>query len=69
MDYLDFDLLIERAEQGYSVRVLNSPAGQASAQFHLPFSDLELENFLLRIGRTRRGVRVLRFAGAPSPPR
>ncbi len=57
--YLDFDLLIERAEEGYTARVLNSPGGQASADFSLPFSELELENFLLRVGRTRRGVRRL----------
>ncbi len=57
--YLDFDLLIERAEAGYTARVLSSPAGQASADFSLPFSELELENFLLRVGRTRRGVRRL----------
>ncbi len=59
MRYLDFDLLIERAEEGYTARVLNSPAGQAAADFRLPFSELELENFLLRVGRTRRGVRRL----------
>jgi hypothetical protein len=59
IEYLDFDLLIERAEEGYTARVLNSPAGQASADFRLPFSELELENFLLRVGRTRRGVRRL----------
>ena len=57
--YLDLDLLIERAEAGYTARVLNSPSGQATAGFRLPFSDLELENFLLRVGRTRRGVRRL----------
>jgi formylglycine-generating enzyme required for sulfatase activity len=57
--YLDFDLLIERAGEGYTARVLNSPAGQATAHFSLPFSELELENFLLRVGRTRRGVRRL----------
>ncbi len=59
INYLDFDLLIERAGNKYQARVLNSPAGQASATFRLPFSDLELENFLLRVGRTRRGVRRL----------
>lgn len=57
--YLDFDLLIEGAEAGYRARVLNSPAGQATAKFSPPFSELELENFLLRVGRTRRGVRRL----------
>lgn len=60
MNYLDFDLLIERSEEGYTARVLSSPAGQATVSFRLPFSDLELENFLLRVGRPRRGVRRLR---------
>jgi hypothetical protein len=57
--YLDFDLLVEGAEPGYRARVLNSPVGQANAEFTLPFSELELENFLLRVGRTRRGMRRL----------
>lgn len=55
--YIDFDLLIERTEQGYTARVINSPAGQAKTSFELPFSELELENFLLRVGQTRRAVR------------
>ena len=57
--YLDFDLLIARSGDGYVARVLNSPTGQAAVGFRLPFSTLELENFLLRVGRTRRGVRRL----------
>ncbi len=57
--YLDFDLQIERAGQGYRVRVLGSPAGQASSDFVLPFSDLELENFVLRMSRTHSGTRRL----------
>ena len=59
INYLDFDLLFEGSKAGYRVRVLNSPAGQATARFTLPFSELELENFLLRVGRTRRGARRL----------
>lgn len=59
INYLDFDLLIERAGDTYRARVTNSPAGQAATDFKLPFSDLELENFLLKMGRTRRGVRRL----------
>ncbi len=56
--YLDFDLLIECIAGGkYRARVLNSPVGQAVTEFSVPFSDLELENFLLRVGRTRRGMR------------
>jgi hypothetical protein len=57
--YLDFDMLIESVEGGYAVRVLSSPAGEASSKFVLPFSDLELDNIALQLGRTRRGVRRL----------
>jgi hypothetical protein len=55
--YLDFDLLLSRAEGGYRAQVLSSPAGEATADFGAPFSELELENFVLRIGRPRRGMR------------
>ena len=58
MDYLDFDLALEKnAAGGYRARVLNSPAGQAVHDFALPFNDLEIENFLLRIGRPRAALR------------
>ncbi len=57
--YFDFDLLIEKNQGRYRARVLQSPAGQASAEFALPFSDVEIENLMLRVGRTRRGVRRL----------
>jgi hypothetical protein len=57
--YLDFDLEIEKSESGYRARVLNSPTGQATEVFNLPFSDLEVDNFILRLGRPRRGVRRL----------
>lgn len=59
MTYLDFDLLVQCSEARYTAHVLNSPAGQAVADFDMPFSDLELENFLLRVGRPRRGARRL----------
>jgi hypothetical protein len=59
MDYLDFDLLIIRAGKGYRAKVVNAPCGQAtSTKFNMPFSELELDNFLLRVGRTRRGLRA-----------
>ena len=59
LTYLDFDLLIERADHdAYRVRVVNAPAGPTSSiGFTVPFSKLELENFVLRIGRPRRVVR------------
>jgi hypothetical protein len=36
---------------------LSSPAGEATVDFAAPFSELELENFLVRVGRRRRGTR------------
>jgi CHAT domain-containing protein len=57
MKYLDFDLAIEPSGNGYTARVFNSPSGQAAAEFTTPFSDLEVENFLLRVGRTWHAVR------------
>ncbi len=57
LSYLDFDLLIERSEDKYKARVLNSPAGQATTEISLPFTDEGLENFVLKIGRPRHSSR------------
>src|SRR3712207_2583363 len=56
--YLDFDVYVTRSGARYQAHV-TSPAGQASVDFALPFSDLELENFLLRLGHVRTPVRRL----------
>lgn len=53
--YLNFDLLIQRAINGYRAQVIESPAGQATVNFVIPFSEEKLENYLLKIGRPRRG--------------
>ncbi|MGE3075038.1 MAG: CHAT domain-containing protein [Dehalococcoidia bacterium] len=55
--YVDFDLQIEWSGNGYRAQVLDSPGGQAQAEVTVPFSDLELENFILRVGQRRRGRR------------
>jgi hypothetical protein len=57
--HLEFDLLIEKTASGYRARVLDSPGGQAGHEFVLPFSELEVENFILRLGQARRGMRRL----------
>lgn len=57
--YFNFDLLLHDLGDGYQVRVIDSPAGQASRHFSLPFSALELENFILKIGQNRGNVRSL----------
>jgi CHAT domain len=57
MIYEDFDLLLERGAKGFRAEVLASSAGQATVDFQLPFSEVELENVLLKLGRTTRTVR------------
>src|SRR5262245_39178390 len=62
MEYLNFDLALEAlaALPGhYRAHVLVSPAGEASTEFVLPFSQHELENYIMKMGRMRRGVRGL----------
>lgn len=66
MNYLDFDLAIEMlpgTPATYRARVLNSPAGQATVDFTLPFNTHELENYILKMGRPRRNVRSLTQEG------
>ncbi len=59
MNYLDFDLEITRLAPGrYRVGV-RSPAGDSDAEFSQPFSDLELENFVLKVGHMRTGKRSI----------
>jgi hypothetical protein len=58
-NYRDFDLSIERLGDAYAARVLNSPAGQASAKFHFPFSEPEIENYVRHLGLRRSGERNL----------
>jgi hypothetical protein len=64
--YEDLDLLIEPglSQGSYRARVLRSPAGESAVtQFTLPFSDLELENFVLRIGQRAPPHARVRQAG------
>lgn len=61
--YLDFDLRIEKTATSYQSQVLDSPAGQAVHEFALPFSDLELENFILRLAQPRQGFRRIDSPG------
>jgi hypothetical protein len=53
LQYLDFELKIEREGENFSAIVLNSPEGEASATFALPFSQDKLENLILRLGHSR----------------
>ena len=52
-EFLQFDLSIDRTKSGFRSRVLSSPAGEAGADFQSPFTDVERENWLLKIGNRR----------------
>src|SRR5215210_6576107 len=59
MQYNELNVRVEPEETG-GYRVFAWGAnGDAAGTLILPFSDLELENFVLRIGRTRKGTRRL----------
>jgi hypothetical protein len=57
MEYLDFDLQLDRIGEQFLARVVVSPAGQAEAAFRFPFEEKDLEIFRLKVGQTRKGVR------------
>jgi hypothetical protein len=51
MNYLNFDLLVERKGKGYRIRLLDSPAGQAAENVAGPPAAQDLESFLSGLGR------------------
>jgi hypothetical protein len=56
--YAELRLRIDRGVGRGSYRIVaTGPAGEALGRFKLPFSELELENFILKVGATRRGRR------------
>lgn len=59
IQYIDFDIRIERREDAYRAVVLNSPAGEAETQFQLPWLGSDLDNLIRRMGHLRGGIRRL----------
>ena len=56
--YDELRLRIDRGVSRGSYRILaTGPAGEALGRFKLPFSEMELENFILKLGSPRRGRR------------
>jgi hypothetical protein len=55
MDYVNFDLLVERAEPGYRVKVISEQGEERSDLAPLP-EDLSVERFLQGIGRSNRAA-------------
>lgn len=59
MEYLDFDIKLgpRLPDDSYSISARSATAGEASGEFNPPLSEEQLENFILKVGITRRGVR------------
>ena len=57
LEYLDFDLRFCKHGDDYRAEIVGAPAGTAQHAFHLPFQEHELENYLLKIGQRRSGMR------------
>jgi hypothetical protein len=57
--YANFDIEIVGTPQAYAVRVLASPAGEASATFVNPFTPIELARFINAVGPPRVASRRL----------
>lgn len=56
--YEDLELLFEQDGPSYQARVIRSPTGETPEQpFEAPFEDLELENLVLSLQRTRGRAR------------
>ena len=70
LTHMDLDVLFGRHGDGFRAQVVKSPAGDGQAvTFTPPFTDLELENFLLKMGglrvRTRRDAFCRRLCPRP----
>jgi hypothetical protein len=53
MQFYDFDLLVRRLGDEFEAHVIRSPGGESRHRFATPFSPIQLENLLLRLGRVR----------------
>ncbi|WP_347351871.1 CHAT domain-containing protein [Intrasporangium sp.] len=49
-DYLDFDVALVPVDGGLAAQVVGSPAGTSSGSFELPFSAVELAEFITAVG-------------------
>ena len=64
LQYLDLDLLFERADGGFQLRMLHSPAGDGQVtRFALPVGEVELEN--LRAEDRHARIRTRRQESVP----
>jgi TPR repeat protein len=54
---LNFDVRFTKGGSGYRAEVVESPGGTGQHSFAFPFHERDLENYLLKIGNRRSGMR------------
>jgi len=59
-DYVELKLRIEPGPAGYRTLAIGPDGSSATGAFSVPFSDVELDNFVLRVGLPRRNARAYR---------
>lgn len=62
MEYLDFEVEIRSTPAGHEILVQSGATEEGRRPFALPFNDLEIENFVLKMGQTGRGAARRRLA-------
>lgn len=62
MEYKDFDCLIDPHQEGYKIRILDSPVGRAEGIVQLPFDERDLENMILKMSLVRGNLRGIESA-------
>ena len=63
-DYVDFDVAIEHADQGYAAHVAGAAGEVVTSPFTLPFAPTELAAFMVAVGPPRAATRRLVPAAA-----
>ncbi|MDQ3929310.1 MAG: hypothetical protein M3328_09200, partial [Chloroflexota bacterium] len=56
VNYLNFDVVIQKSGDGYKAHV-QSPAGEATSYFTNPFTQIEVEHFMLSAAPGKRSTR------------
>ena len=62
IEYLDFDIEVTKQNGVYNAHVLNSPSGEASQKFELPFSKDRIELLKLKLSGIKVRKRHLKFS-------
>lgn len=64
IEYLDLELKISsKKDNTYKVDLLNQPGGESANDFTLPFSELELQDLLLKIKTKPQDIEIIKYFG------